>query len=427
MGMTITEKILARAAGVEHVSPGDNLPFRPDHMIAYDFPGYTDVMFRQMQDDFGIESLDDPDRYVLFIDHMLTNGTAREEEIHAVTREWAARTGAHFHEGTGIGHQVAAELGFARPGTFIIHFDGHVSGLGAFGSLGWGVRRDLIEGWVTGQIYLDVPPSSRIRLEGGFAAGVDSRDLLHHLISTFGADGFVGQVIEYRGPGARAMSLDGRQSLCGMAMFTGAVSSIFNPDELALEFVRSVTNRAFEPLSSDPDARYVLEATIDLSDLEPQVVLPGSARAENTQPVAKAAGVKIQRAFIGSCVSGRIEDLRAACAILRGRRVAEDVQLHVVPTSNEIRARAQSEGLLEILEKAGAHIHRSTCDFCFGYAHPLQPGETSVSTGVLNVSGRMGSTEANIYMGSAYTVAAAALTGRITDPREVCGVADARD
>jgi len=424
MGMTIAEKILARSGGVERVSPGDNRPFRPDHMIAYDFPGYTDVMFKQMRDDFGIETLDDPDRYVLFVDHMLSHGTAREEEVHAVTREWAQRTGAHYHEGIGIGHQVAAELGFARPGTFVIHFDGHISGLGAFGVLGWGVRRDLIEGWITGQLYLDVPASSRIRLEGEFATGVDSRDLLHHLIAVYGADGFVGQVIEYDGPGARSMSIDRRQSLCGMAMFTGAVSSIFNPDDLSLEYASRVTDRPFEPLSSDPDAEYVRDATVDLTTLDPQVVLPGSARAANTKPVGEVAGTEVQRAFIGSCVSGRIEDIRAAADILRGHRVSDSVELHVVPTSNEIHVRAQAEGLLDALAQAGAHIHRSTCDFCFGYAHPLQPGESSISTGVLNVSGRMGSTEAHIYMGSAYTVAASALTGRITDPREILRAAN---
>jgi 3-isopropylmalate/(R)-2-methylmalate dehydratase large subunit len=422
--MTVTEKILARAAGVDRVTPGDNMPFRPDYMIAYDFPGYTDVMFRQMRDDFGIESIDDPERYVLFIDHMVTNGTAREEEVHSVTREWARRTGAPLHEGMGIGHQVAAELGYARPGTFLIHFDGHISGLGAFGALGWGVRRDLIEAWITGQIYLDVPASSRVRLEGAFRTGVDGRDLLHHLIASYGADGFVNQVIEYTGPGARAMSLGHRQSLCGLAMFTGAVSSIFNPDELSLAYTRSVTDRPLEPLTSDDDAQYVLDVSVDLDALEPQVVLPGSARAAHTKPISDAVGTKVERAFIGSCVSGRIEDLRAASDVLRGRRVAEGVMLHVVPTSDEIRAQAEAEGLLDTLEQAGAHIHRSSCDFCFGYAHPLQPDENCISTGVLNVSGRMGSTQANIYMGSAYTVAASALTGEISDPRAILGGAD---
>lgn len=416
--MTITEKILARSAGVDSVRPGENMPFRPDYMFAYDFPGYTDVMFKQMHDDFGIKRFADPERYVIFIDHMLTYDNDQEEDVHSVTREWARKTGATLYEGLGIGHQVAAELGYARPGNFAIHFDGHISGLGAFGCLGWGVRRDLIEAWLTGEIYLDVPASSRVTLVGDVKEGVDSRDLLHHLIATHGADGFVGQVIEYAGEGAERMSLEQRQSICGMAMFTGAVSSIFNPDEKALEYVRSVSDKPFEPLTSDPDASYEKEIEVDLDSLVPQVVLPGSARSENTKPIEDLVGTPVQRAFIGSCVSGRIEDLRAAVELLKGRRVSDKVELHVVPTSEKIRARAEAEGLLAALEEAGAHLHRSTCDFCFGYAHPLEPDEACISTGVLNVSGRMGSTQAEIYMGNAYTVAASALTGEITDPRE---------
>ncbi|MGX6447964.1 3-isopropylmalate dehydratase large subunit [Patulibacter sp. S7RM1-6] len=419
MGSTITEKILARTAGLDAVRAGEHRPFRPDYMVAYDFPGYTDVMFRQMHEEFGLERFAEPERYLLFIDHMLSRGDAREDEVHDTTRTWAARFGATLHEGVGIGHQATAELGYARPGTFLVHFDGHISGLGAFGALGWGIRRDLLESWVTGQVHLDVPASSRVRLHGAFAPGVDSRDLVHRLIADHGADGFTGQVIEYCGPGAEAMPIDQRQALCGMAMFTGAVSSVFDPDERAIAYARRVTDAPFEPVHADADAAYVLDVAVDLDALEPQVVLPGSARAANTRDIADVAGTPVDRAFIGSCASGRIEDLRAAAALLEGRRVHEDVALHVVPTSKEIEAQARAEGLLDRLAAAGAHVHRSSCDFCFGYAHPLQDGERCVSTGVLNVSGRMGSTGAEIYMGSPYTVAAAALAGRIVDPREV--------
>jgi 3-isopropylmalate/(R)-2-methylmalate dehydratase large subunit len=423
--MTITEKILARAANVEHVKPGQNLPFRPDFMIAYDFPGYTDVMFRQMRDDFGIQRLDDPDRYVIFIDHMLTKGIPAEAAMHDVTRQWAAKMGAHLHEGYGIGHQVAAELGYALPGKFLIHFDGHISGLGAFGALGWGVRKDLLEAWVTGQIHLDVPATARFDLMGEFAEFVDNRDLIHRIIRVNGADGCVNQVMEYGGPGAETMSIGRRQGLCGMAMFAGGVSAIFNPDPLSLAYVSEVAHSPFEPLSSDPDATYASRVEINLDDLVPQVVLPGSARSQNTFDAAEIGEQPITQAFIGSCASGRIEDIRAAAALMRGRRVAPGVQLNVVPTSEAIRVQAQAEGLLSVLEDAGAVIGKSSCDFCFGYANPLQPGENCISTGVLNISGRMGSTDANIYMGSAYTVAASAIAGRIIDPREIAEAAHA--
>ncbi|MEJ2867000.1 aconitase family protein [Actinomycetospora sp. OC33-EN08] len=414
MPSTITEKILARAAGRDEVRAGENLPFRPDHMIAYDFPGYTDVMFRQMHDDFGIRQLDDPERYVVFIDHMLTRGDAREDEVHGVTRDWCRYYGIDLHEGRGIGHQVMAEMGYALPGSFVIHFDGHVSGAGAFGALGWGVRRDLIEAWVSGRIFLDVPATTRFELVGEFAPGVDSRDLVHHIIGTLGADGCAHQVMEFGGPGARAMPIDQRQSLCGMAMFTGAVSAVFEPDEAARAYADAVARRPYEAVHPDPDAQYVAVHTIDLATLRPQVVLPGSARAANTRDAAELAGTTVSRAFIGSCASGRIEDIRSAAAVLAGRRVAPGVELNVVPTSEAVHRQAEDEGLLDVLREAGAHVVRSSCDFCFGYQKPLAEGEACISTGVLNISGRMGSPRAEIYMGSAATVAASAVAGSIS-------------
>jgi 3-isopropylmalate/(R)-2-methylmalate dehydratase large subunit len=413
MPSTITEKILARAAGVESVKAGDNLPVKPDYMIAYDFPGYTDVMFRQMHDDFGITALSDPERYVIFIDHMLTKGNDKEQQVHQVTRDWCEFYGIELHEARGIGHQVMAELGYALPGNFLIHFDGHISGAGAFGALGWGVRRDLIEAWVSGQIYLDVPATTRFELDGEFAPGVDSRDLIHRIIADHGADGCAHQVMEYAGPGARAMSIGRRQSLCGMAMFTGAVSAVFEPDEKALEYARNVARTDFQPLLPDADAEYTAVHHYDLSTITPQVVLPGSARSANTQDARELGSTPITKAFIGSCASGRIEDLRAAALVLDGRKVAPGVELNVVPTSEAVHRQAEDEGILDVLRNAGATIARSSCDFCFGYQQPLQPDENCISTGVLNISGRMGSTAANIYMGSAFTVAASAVAGTI--------------
>lgn len=419
MPSTIAEKILARAAGVDVVKAGDNLPVRPDYMIAYDFPGYTDVMFKQMHDDFGIRTLAEPHRYVVFIDHMLTKGTEQEREVHQVTRDWCEFYGIELHEARGIGHQVMAELGYALPGNFLIHFDGHISGAGAFGALGWGVRRDLLEAWVSGQIYLDVPATTRFELVGELADGVDSRDLVHHIIGEYGADGCAHQVMEFAGPGARGMSIDRRQGLCGMAMFTGAVSAVFEPDEAALSYARRVASTGFTPQLPDEGADYAAVHTIDLSELRPRVVLPGSARSDNTRGVDELAGTPVTKAFIGSCASGRIEDIRAAALILDGRKVAPGVELNVVPTSDSVHQQAEQEGLLDVLRAAGAQIARSSCDFCFGYQKPLQPGEICISTGVLNISGRMGSTEANIYMGSAYTVAASAVAGTISSAEGV--------
>ncbi|WP_371828248.1 3-isopropylmalate dehydratase large subunit [Rhodococcoides fascians] len=410
---TMVEKILGRTCGGDPVRAGANHAVRPARMIAYDFPGYTDVMFRQMRDDFGMTSLEDPARYVVFIDHMLTKLNDREQEVHQVTREWCEYYGIELHEGRGIGHQLTAELGLAIPGDFLVHFDGHISGIGAFGALGWGIRRDLIEAWVTGQLYVDIPATTRFDLYGEFAPGVDSRDLVHSIIDLVGADGCAHQVMEFGGPGARSMKIDHRQGLCGMAMFTGAVSAIFEPDEISLAYANDVARQSFTPVYPDPGATYAARHTIDLAQIVPQVVAPGSARAANTHSAADLAGTPITKAFIGSCASGRIEDLRAAALVLDGRTVAPGVELNVVPTSQKVHDQAEREGLLDVLRAAGAHIAVSSCDFCFGYQKPLAAGENCISTGVLNISGRMGSSDANIYMGSPYTVAASALAGTI--------------
>lgn len=411
--LTMVEKILGRTCDADVVHAGENHAVRPARMIAYDFPGYTDVMFRQMREDFGITELDDPARYVVFIDHMLTKKNAKEQEVHQITRDWCEFYGIELHEGRGIGHQLTAELGLATPGDFLVHFDGHISGIGAFGALGWGIRRDLIEAWVTGQLYVDIPATTRFDLVGEFGPGVDSRDLVHTIIDLVGADGCAHQVMEFGGPGARSMKIDHRQGLCGMAMFTGAVSAIFEPDELSLAYAHNVARHAFSPVLPDDGATYAARHTIDLSTIVPQVVQPGSARAANTHTAADLAGIPITKAFIGSCASGRIEDLRAAALVLDGRTVAPGVELNVVPTSQKVHDQAESEGLLDILRSAGAHIAVSSCDFCFGYQKPLAAGENCISTGVLNISGRMGSSDANIYMGSPFTVAASALAGTI--------------
>lgn len=415
MGYTMTEKILGRASDQKTVRAGENHPVQPARMIAYDFPGYTDVMFRQMRDDFGITELKDPSRYIVFIDHMLTKRNDKETEVHQVTRDWCEFYGIELHEGRGIGHQLTAELGLAIPGEFLVHFDGHISGIGAFGALGWGIRRDLIEAWVTGQVFVDIPATTRFDLVGEFPPGVDSRDLVHTIIDMVGADGCAHQVMEFGGPGARSMAIDHRQGLCGMAMFTGAVSAIFEPDDMSLAYANKVARRSFDPVYPDADATYAARYEIDLATLTPRVVLPGSARAVNTKTAQELAGTPITKAFIGSCASGRIEDLRAAALVLDGRTVAPGVELNVVPTSQKVYEQAENEGILDVLRAAGAHINISSCDFCFGYQKPLQPGENCISTGVLNISGRMGSPDANIYMGSPYTVAASALTGTIQE------------
>jgi 3-isopropylmalate/(R)-2-methylmalate dehydratase large subunit len=412
MGSTIAEKILARTAGVDRVTPGESRPFRPDYMMAYDFPGYTDAMFRQMREDFGIDKVAEPERYVLFIDHMTHQPTEAEQAAHDVTRAWATHNGVRLHEDLGIGHQVAAELGYGLPGHFVIHFDGHISGLGAFGCLGLGVRRDLLEAWITGAIWLEVPATTRFELTGRFAPGVDSRDLIHRIIGDLGPAACRQQVMEYTGPGAEAMSLGRRQGLCAMAMFAGAVTAIFNPDDAALAYARRVARTPFEPLRSDPDARYAA-THYDLSGIEPQVVLPGSPR--HTARFRDVEGTPLDVGCIGSRASGCIED-RGPPPRCEGPPDRPAIR---APGRSDLRimAQAQREGLIQTLSDAGAYIAGPSCDFCFG-REEAEGGPEGHLDGRAEHLRAHGSPKAEIFMASAYTVAASALEGRVADPRK---------
>ncbi len=415
MGYTIAEKILARASGQKTVRAGDELRVRPDFVIAYDFPGYTDVIFRQMEDEFGIERVADPQRFALFIDHMVPATTTQEEELHEITRSWGAKNDVPVYEGKGIGHQVAAELGYATPGAFVLHFDGHISQLGTFGTLAIGVRRHLLEAFVKERIKFKVPETTRIDLTGRLQPGVTARDVFHHIVRVLGPRACRGTVMELGGDAISAMSLESRQTITCLAMFTGAITAIINPDEKALDYIRPRQRLDIAPLSSDPDAVYAARHTIDVTALEPVAVIPPSPA--NTRDLSEVAGTEVQVGYLGSCASGRVEDLALAADVLEGRKVKDGFKLYVIPTSKEIMEKAAEQGILTRLIAAGAFVSSSSCDYCFGRMGVMRTGQRAVSTGTLNVRGRMGSPDSEIFIVNAAAVAAAAIEGRITDPR----------
>ena len=416
MGLTIAEKILARASGADRVRAGDEVKARPDFVIAYDFPGYTDVIFRQMKEEFGIDRVVDPDRFALFIDHMVPAVTPAEEELHQVTRDWGAEQGVPVYERQGIGHQVAAELGYATPGAFVVHFDGHISQLGTYGALAIGVRKHLLEAFVKEHIMIRVPQTVRVNLTGRMQPGVMARDVFHHIVRVLGPSACRFQVLELGGPALAGISLEGRQTITCLAMFTGAITAIINPDETSLAYAAPRARLQIDPLSSDPDAVYSAVYDIDISDLEPVVVVPPSPAS--TRDLSDYAGTEVHLGYLGSCASGRVEDLRVAAQVLRGRQVKPGFQLNVVPTSQEIMRQAAEEGLIADLVAAGAFVTSSSCDYCFGRLGVMRDGQRAVSTGTLNVRGRMGSTQSEIFIVNAAAVAASAIEGRIADPRK---------
>lgn len=415
MGKTITEKILARVAGRDHVSAGDDIQAAPDFVIAYDYPGYTDVMFRQIKQDFGIDKIKRPEKFALFIDHMVPTATPKEEELHIQTRSWGREQGVPVYERKGIGHQVSAELGYGTPGAFTVHFDGHISQLGALGTLAIGLRRNLLEAYVNDTVSLRVPSTVRVNLSGTLGTGVMARDVFHHIVRVMGPASCAFKVLEFGGPLIDALDIESRQTLCGQAMFLGAVTAIVNPDAKAFEYARDRSRITVDAVCSDPDAVYDRVVEIDVSDLEPIIVIPPSP--SNTRDLREYIGTEIHSGYLGSCASGRMEDLRIAAQILQGRTVKPGVSLHIVPTSQALMSQAAREGLIEVFSDAGAFVSAPSCDFCIGRIATMSSGQRAVSTGTLNVPGRMGSPDSEIYLCNAAVVAASAVEGMIADPR----------
>ena len=415
MGQTLAEKVLSRVSGGHLVRAGDEVMARPDFVIVYDFPGDTDVIFRQMKQDFGIDRVAHPDRFAIFIDHMVPVATPKEEELHIQTRTWCAEQRVPLYERRGIGHQVSAELGYATPGAFAVHFDGHVSQLGAFGTLAIGLRRNILEAFVRERISIKVPHTTRVNLTGRLRKGVMARDVFHHIVRVLGPSACRFQVLEIGGEALTDISIEGRQTICGLAMFTGAVTAVINPDAVSRAWLAGRSRIAVPEEFSDPDADYAAVHTIDVSDLEPIIVIPPNPA--NTRNLSDYIGIEVQSGYLGSCASGRLEDLRVAAQILKGRRVKDGFSLHVIPTSQDIMAKAAAEGLISTLVEAGAFTSSPTCDYCFGRIATMTAGQKAVSTGTLNVAGRMGSPDSEIFLVNAAAVAAAAIDGCITDPR----------
>lgn len=416
MGYTITEKILARAAGLDHVKAGDEVMAKPDYVLAYDFPGYTDVYFRDMKEQFGIEKVADPDRFGIFIDHMVPVATPKEEELHQGTRAWCKENNVPLYERRGIGHQVASEVGYATPGAFVVHFDGHISQLGTFGTLAMGLRRNVFEAFVRDTVSIKVPHTVRVNLHGKLRPGVMARDVFHHLVREMGPSSCRFQVLELGGDGLDHLTTEGIQSITCLAMFTGAVTAIVNPDQKRLDYALPRARKQLDVVYSDPDAEYSAVYDIDMSNLDPIVVIPPTPA--NTRNLTDYEGLNVQVGYLGSCASGRLEDIEIAARILKGRQVAPGFMLHVIPTSHEIMAEASRRGYVATLVEAGAYMSTSTCDFCFGRIATMTADQRAVSTGTLNVKGRMGSPDSEIYLCNAAVVAASALEGKIADPRK---------
>ncbi len=411
MGMTLAQKILARKSGRAEVTPGEIIYAEPDLVLLYDWPGLDFLM-----SDIRI----DPDRIVLNIDHFFMANTEESARVHDSFRKIVKKYGIkNFYDvgRSGIGFQLIAEKGHVKPGTLIMHADPHVSTFGAFGAYAAGVGADMLSVFSLGKAWLRVPGTIRVNVTGKFQKGVTSRDLFEKLLGDLGPDGGVGNVFEFSGPAVSEMSVESRMVLCNSVQYLAAETAIINPDEKTVNYVKAVSDQPFDALRSDDDARYAKTLDYDVSGLEPQVVCPPDVYY--VKPVKETEGTGIDQAVIGTCAGGRMEDLRLAARILKDRKVDPRVRLLITPITPLVAEEAAKEGLLEIFLRAGAVIGPPTCGPCFGGFGYLLPGEVAITTGTLNVPGRMGSIDAKIYMANPATVAASAVEGKITDPRGI--------
>jgi 3-isopropylmalate/(R)-2-methylmalate dehydratase large subunit len=417
MGKTFAEKILALKAGLEETVPGQIVTVRPDKLLTHDNTSAIARTFRKI----GVDRVANPDMNVIILDHVVPAANETYAQSHKETREFVLEQGiaAFYDVGEGICHQVLPEHGHALPGMLIVGSDSHTPSHGALGAFAAGIgRTEAAAVMATGEIWLRVPESMRIVVDGTLPDRVSAKDLVLHIIGDIRADGADYKSVEFAGSAIEGMSIGSRQVLCNMAAEMGAKNAYVSPDDTTRAWLAGRTEQTYQEVHPDADATYVQVLRYDVGELAPQVAKPH--RVDNVVPIPEIAGLQINQALIGTCTNGRLEDLQAAAELLRGKHIAPWVRLLVLPASREVLLQAIEADILTDLVAAGATLLNPGCGPCLG-AHEgcMAPGERTISTANRNFQGRMGSREAEIFLASPATVAASALRGVITDPREV--------
>jgi 3-isopropylmalate/(R)-2-methylmalate dehydratase large subunit len=419
MGQTLAQKVLARTSGRKSVDVGEVVWAEPDVFQLHDLvlPHYINTLRSH-----GITRIRNPERCVVFSDHEVPAQTVRVAAIKKKMVKDMRELGiTRFHpEGShGISHQAVVEGGYVVPGDLVLSPDTHCTTIGAVGAIAPPINYEAVQALAMGEIWLKVPETIRIVLHGRPGPGVMSRDIAQQIIAMLGAELSDYRVLQYTGPAIPELSMDMRLTLCNVAVDIGAKAGVVEADDLTLEYLAKRATRPVERVVSDPDAVYCHTREIDLAALEPMVAVP--PRPDLVVGVSKVAGRKVDQVYIGSCAGGRLEDLRATAAVLRGRRVHPDVRMIVVPTSQEIYIAASREGLLADIAEAGATVAAPCCGPCYGNLAPLSDGEVCIGTGTTNIPGRMGSASAEIFLSNAAVASASAIAGTIIDPRHLAG------
>ncbi len=418
MGMTITEKILAKASGKSNVSGGEIIWTNVDIAMMHDLlgPWLIDKGFRRLGG-----KLFDKEKVVIVSDHCTPPTTIQQANILKFTRDWAEEFGiTHFYESEGPCHQVIIEHGLVRPGRLIVGTDSHTCMAGGLGAFATGIgSTEMIGVILTGQIWLKVPETIKVIWNGELPKGVYAKDIILKTIGDIGHAGASYKVLEFGGSTIENMGVEERLVLTNMAVEAGAKTGVIAADELTIKYLASKGVKAseIETLSSDEDAKYCKVLEYDATQMEPLVACPHNV--DNVKTVHEVSEINVDQLYLGSCTNGRLSDLREAASILKGNKVAKNSRLIVVPASKSVWQEANKEGLLDILSEAGAMINMPSCGACGGFTSGvIGDGEVVMSSSNRNFKGRMGSPLGEVYLGSPASVAASAIEGKITDPRK---------
>jgi homoaconitate hydratase family protein len=417
MGKTFAEKVLGKAAGKE-VSAGEIVTVEPHFCMSHDNAAPISKIFNGI----GVKKVWDSSRLVFILDHAVPAPTDKHALNHKVIREFVKDQNiGHFYDvmsNGGVCHQVMCEKGYALPGLVMVGSDSHTCTYGAFGAFSTGIgRTEMAATWATGKIWFRVPESVKINVRGSFCRGVSAKDLILRIMGDIGSDGADYMSVEFHGKAIEEMDLGSRMTLCNLGIEMGAKNAACPPDEKVLRFIRGrAKSDQWEAIWADEDANYIKHLEYNLEYIVPGVARPHAV--DNYSPIEDVKDIPIDQAFLGTCTNGRFSDLEEAARILKNNRVA--VRTIVIPASWEVYRQAMSEGILEVLLDSGCVVGNPGCGPCMGnHEGILAPGETCISTANRNFKGRMGNKDSFIYLASPATVAASAITGTISDPREV--------
>ncbi len=415
-GQTTTEKILSRVVG-RRVRAGEIVEPTPDLVVIHDWYAAT---VGGVLDMFGVDKIVAPEKVMFVTDHeplaVRPESATRQQKV----REYAKKYGiGHFFDvgRGGHGHVFPVEMGMIHPGMYVAAYDTHVANYGAVGALGIPFSTEIADVLAFGSVWVKVPGTVHVKLRGRLHPWVLARDFAQKLIADLDPEIVDYTTVEFSGPGLTTMPFDARFALCNTPLEIGAKSAIVVPDAVTKKYLMSRGVATADMPASDPDARFILEIEYDLGSIAPQVALP--PRPDNVVSVTEVCGIRVHHAFIGSCASGVISDLRVAATVLRGRKIHPDVRMFITPATHAVLAEAADEGLLRIFAESGAIVTAPGCGPCaVGRIGPLASSEVSINTGTRNDPGRLGPSDAQIYLASAATVACSAVAGEIVDPRE---------